>query len=139
MDGRSIIDAAAHEAMPFAGSWRNDNGMPQPMRNPLTLRGTIVLDNAPGRALRKVRAAVHAADVIYCAGGFHAGDPVYVTFRGADGGQYLVATGIVRCDAADLQYEAGEPSRAVSGTPDERRDDDIVIREADVELLWPPG
>lgn len=103
------------------------------MKDPNAMRGTIVLDNAPGRALRKARSAVRAADVLYCAGGFRDGDPVYVTFRGDDGGQQVVATAIVRCDAAELRRRIEK--RAQSGDSVE---DQVVCDEQDVELIWTP-
>ena len=97
--------------------------------------GTIVVNNAVGRALRKKRADVRAADVLDCAGGFQAGDTIYVTFRGADGGQYVVATGVVRCDESVLR---GMTARSNGDGADEKGDANIVIRAQDMELLWPP-
>jgi glutamate 5-kinase len=131
---RARYGARAPRCIGPSGHRRQD-----PMRNPLAMRGTIVLDNAPGRALRKAPAAVRVRDVLWCAGGFHAGDPVYLTFRAVDGGQYLVATGIVRCDAAGLSRRTGARPQAAPDGADERPDDDAVIRAEDVEVLWPPA
>jgi len=88
------------------------------------MRGTIVLDNDAGRALRRKTAAVHARNVLDCAGGFRSGDGVYITFRAVDGGQSVIATAVACCDASDLMQK-----------PDAL--DVLVVREQDVRLLWP--
>ena len=85
------------------------------------MRGTIVLNNAAGRALRHKPADVTAQDVLDSAGGFSAGDMVYITFRAIDGGQYVFATGIVCC-ASELLRGAAP---AV-----------VIVREQDLRLLW---
>ena len=88
------------------------------------MKGTVVLRNDAGRSLRKKCAAVMAADVLDCSGEFVAGDQIYVSFRARDGGQYVVATGIAKCDATALKEAAAEPG--------------VVIAEQELELLWPP-
>jgi glutamate 5-kinase len=100
------------------------------------VRGTIVLDNDAGRALRKKPAPVRAADVLYCAGGFRAGNTVYIAFRTSDGSQYVVATGIARCDEAVLRQmvSSGRPALVAAG---EQGEVTIVVPEQDVQLLWP--
>jgi len=85
------------------------------------MSGTIVLNNAAGRALRRKPADVKAQDVLDCAGRFAAGDTVYVTFRAIDGGQYVVATGIVRCENELVRS-------AESAT--------VIVRGQDLRLLW---
>jgi glutamate 5-kinase len=109
-------------------------------------RGTIVIINKAGRALRKKCAAVLAENVLDCSGRFSAGDRVHVTFRGRDGGQYAIATGIVRCDdtmlrllmvqPADARSNPGECADRIERDPIER-DLVVVIREQDLVLLWP--
>jgi glutamate 5-kinase len=88
------------------------------------VKGTVVLRNEAGRSLRKKCVAVMAADVLDCSGDFVAGDRIYVSFRARDGGQYVVATGIARRDAAAFKEAAVEPGE--------------VIAEQELELLWPP-
>ena len=100
------------------------------------VRGTIVIDNAAGRALRKKRVAVLVAHVLDCAGGFRSGDRVCVSFRGRDGGQYAVAMGIVCCDEAVLLERKARPADATRNAV-EGDGSDVVIREQDLELLWP--
>ena len=67
------------------------------------VKGTIVINAEAGRTLRKQRTELLMTHVLDCAGSFRAGDRVYVTFRQSDGGQYVIATGIVRCDEAVLR------------------------------------
>ena len=99
-------------------------------------RGIIIINNKAGRALRKKCAAVLAENVLDCSGRFSAGDRVHVTFRGRDGGQYAIATGLVRCDDTMLRQLMGQPADA-SNNPVRRDDPVIVIQEQDVKLLWP--
>lgn len=96
-------------------------------------RGTIVLCNDAGRALRKKLTAVRSANVIDCCGEFRAGDRVNVTFRGIDGGQFAVAVGTTGVDAATLREHI---SRSLQ-RDNSARDDAIVIAEQDLTLLWP--
>jgi|ERR1700685_1978162 hypothetical protein len=100
--------------------------------------GTVVVNNDVGRTLQRKRATVvRAADVLDHSDGFRVGDSVYISFRTKDGSQFVVATGIVRCDAALLRETR---TRALlSGALAKVTDDtDILIREEDVILLWPP-
>jgi glutamate 5-kinase len=101
------------------------------------VRGTIVIDNDAGRALCRKPAAVRAADVLYCSGGFCAGDAIYIAFRTSDGSQYVVATGIARCDEAGLGLTAGVEHRATAA-PTGTDDSEIVVLEQNVQLFWPP-
>jgi glutamate 5-kinase len=99
------------------------------------VRGTIVIHADAGRALRKKRAALLAMHVHYCMGDFRIGDKVYVVMRGEDGGQGVIATGIVRCDAAVLQQAKGR-SIDPCNIPIESSEPAVVISEQDLELLW---
>jgi len=107
------------------------------------MRGTIVINNQAGRALRKQCVAVLAAHVVDCTGRFRTGDRVYVSFRGKDGGQYVVATGIVRCDEAVLRRVIGQSpdarSNLVESADPVEHDPVVVMQEQDLELLWPPN
>jgi glutamate 5-kinase len=100
------------------------------------MRGAIVINANAGRALRKKRAALLAADVVNCAGDFGAGDKVYVVVRGEDGGQSVIATGTVRCDEGVLQ-QVRERSAAAYNVPIEGNAPAVVIPEQDLQLLWP--
>jgi len=99
-----------------------------------TARGTIVLCNSAGRALRKKPAAVNTCYVIDCSGEFCAGDTVNVTFRGADGGQYAIATAIADIDAAALRRQISRGSRVEMTKSDQV----LAIAEKNLKLLWPP-
>jgi glutamate 5-kinase len=102
------------------------------------VRGTIVIDNDAGRALCRKPAAVRAADVLYCCGGFCTGDAIYIAFRTSDGSQYVVATGIARCDETELRLTPGVQRHEAAAAA--RTDSpDIVVLEQDVQLLWPPN
>jgi glutamate 5-kinase len=96
--------------------------------------GTIVVNNAAGRALRKKRADVRAADVLDCVGGFQAGDTIYLTFRGIDGGQYVVATAVVHYDESVLRAMTAQ---SIGNGTDGKAGANIVIRAQDMQLLWP--
>lgn len=85
--------------------------------------GWIVLNNSAGRALRRGVADVAARDVLDCCGDFNAGDTVYITFRGTDGGQYAVATGTVGFGENALKQMVPSAS--------------VVVRAQDARLLWP--
>ena len=89
------------------------------------MNGSIVLNNSAGRALRRTIADVHARDVLDCAGGFNGGDIVYITFRAVDGGQYVIATGVIG-------YDEGELRRTMLTDADM-----AVVRGQQIELLWP--
>jgi glutamate 5-kinase len=100
------------------------------------VQGTIVVTADAGRPLRKQRATLRTMDVLDCSGDFRAGDTVYVVVRGTDGGQGVVATGIVRYDAAALRLVKGR-SIAADGMRNESDDPALVIAEQDLRLLWP--
>ena len=87
--------------------------------------GWIVLNNSAGRAMRRGTADVAARDVLDCSGGFAAGDTVYITFRGIDGGQYAVAIGTAACDENAIRRVLGASPATV------------IVRAQDVLLLWP--
>jgi len=94
------------------------------------MQGTIVISAHVGRALRRQRADLLATDVLWCTGDFRAGDRVHVAMRNVDGGQGVIATGIVHCTAAELRKaidanDSGEPI--------------VAITEQDMTLLWPSG
>jgi len=101
------------------------------------VRGTIVIDNDAGRSLCLKPAAVRAADVLYCSGGFCAGDAIYIAFRTSDGSQYVVAVGIARCAEAELRLTPGV-GHCEATAPTRTDDPEIVVLEHDVHLLWPP-
>ena len=98
------------------------------------MHGTIVLDSAAGRALRKQPAPVRAADVLYCAGRFAVGDSIYIAFRTSDGSQYVIATGVVRCDEATLR-QAIDSRKALSSL--DCLASLTVVRKDDISLRWP--
>ena len=56
--------------------------------------------------LKRGSTTLPAALVLDSSGGFHAGDRVYVVTRGTDGGQGVIATGTIRCDAIELAESA---------------------------------
>ena len=95
-------------------------------------RGTIVLCNRSGRALRKGCAAITASELVDCCGEFGVGDTVNVTFRGADGGQFAIATAIVAIDAAALRSRIAAISARSAPL-----DDITVATEHNLKLLWP--
>jgi len=103
------------------------------------MRGTIVIDNASGRALRKMPGAVRAANALCCAGDFQPGDVVYISFRTSDGSQYVVATGVAVCDARTLHRLIDSEGRSRNGARGLGNECIVVVREQDVRLLWPPG
>ena len=85
-------------------------------------RGVVVVDSATGRALRAKPGAIRAEAVLDCSGDFRAGEPVYVTMRGRDGGQNALAVGTAGIDASALH---GEPPH----------DLEVVVAEG-LRLLW---
>ena len=89
--------------------------------------GTIILSNSIGRALRKQPASINASGVVDCCGEFRAGDLVNITFRGADGGQFAIATAVAAIDATTLRAaRSGLASVA----------DALVVERHDLKLLW---
>jgi len=99
------------------------------------MRGTIYINAAAGRALRKERAALLTTHVLHCAGDFRAGDRVYLVVRGDDGGQGSIATGIVQCDGALLWRLCGRSTDACD-IPIEKDDPFVVMLAQDMEMLW---
>jgi len=101
------------------------------------MRGTIYLANHAGRALRSQRAAVHTRDVLYCSGDFSSGDPIHIAFLGADGGQYVIATGIARLGGAALRQKLGPPPADAHALVRDANDASVIVSEKDLRLLWP--
>jgi len=99
------------------------------------MRATIVLNHRAGRALRRESVEIRVRDVLWCSGDFAAGDPVYVTFCGVDGGQYAVAAGIAQLPQAQLRERLPALS-AAGGAMLSTQDDTLVIAREDVRLLW---
>jgi len=99
------------------------------------VRGTIYINAAAGRALRKERATLLATHVLHCAGDFRAGDRVCLVVRGDDGGQGSIATGIVQCDGDLLRRLCGRPIDA-RDIPIGSDDPVVVILAEDMEMLW---
>ena len=95
------------------------------------MHGVIVITAEAGRALRIGRAMPRLADVLDRSGQFRAGDRIYVVVRGHDGGQSVVASGVIDCDAA--VFGSGMSSSQSLDAAS------VVIREQDLELLWPPN
>jgi glutamate 5-kinase len=89
-------------------------------------RGTLFIDAAAAKALRKPGAALVLDGLLYTAGAFQAGDFVFVVVRGVDGGQRAIAKGHVRCDAQTL--ERARRTRDASVDP--------VIAADALRLLW---
>jgi glutamate 5-kinase len=100
------------------------------------VQGTVVIDAKAGRALRKQCRALLTTDVLGCAGEFRAGDHVYIVVRGVDGGQGVIATGIVRYDQPALMQVKGQ-SIDPHEVPNAGNDPAVVILEQDLRLLWP--
>jgi glutamate 5-kinase len=101
----------------------------------LPMQGVVVINADAGRALRKACAVLRVVDVLDCSGDFRSGDNVYLTMRVRDGGQYAIATGVVRLDATTLQELKGGSVDAL-GSPVDRADCLVVILEQDIRLLW---
>ena len=97
--------------------------------------GFIVISAETGRALRYRHAAVRVGDVLAHSGAFRTGHRVHVVVRGVDGGQNVIATGVIDRDAQALPPSL--PASAQDHTNDESDLAQIVIRSQDVELLWP--
>ena len=98
-------------------------------------RGTIVLRNLAGRALRKQVADVRLSDVLYCIGSFAQRERVYLSFIGVDGGQFAVASCVADCDAATLQQALGMPTTIANARP-EPAFDRVVVHAHEVTPLW---
>lgn len=96
-------------------------------------RGTLYLCESAGRALRKRVAAIRAVDVLYWGGKFSAGDTVYVAFATIDGSQFVVATGVILCDEAELRAHVG--SNTVDDWHGGARSK-VIIEEQGLSVLW---
>jgi len=64
--------------------------------------GVVVIHAALARELRKSPAPIHAGELLGHSADFHAGETVYVTSRGNDGGQSVLAVGLAKLDAVAL-------------------------------------
>ena len=99
------------------------------------MHGTIVLNNQAGRGLRKQRAAVTVADILWCIGRFGAGDPICISFCARDGGQYVVANGVSLLSDAELRERLPALS-AKGGSAEPARDDTVVVAAGDIAMRW---
>ena len=99
------------------------------------MHGTIVLNNRAGRGLRRQKAAVTVAEVLWCIGSFRAGDPVYLAFCGVDGGQFVVGNGVSLIGDTDLRARLPVLS-ATGGAMEAKADDTCVVAEQAVRLIW---
>ena len=89
-------------------------------------QGVVYIHAEAGRAVRATNAPVAASDVLDCSGAVRAGDAVHVVVRGKDGGQGVVATGVMQCDVAmAMALRSGGPDAAHR----------VVIAEP--RLVWP--
>lgn len=91
-----------------------------------TIRGTLVVTSKAGRALRFDHRLPVRGDLLGCSPAFVAGDAVWVTMRGPDGGQLLVARAISAIPATPAR------APAVSGTEAEQP----LLREDGLSVLW---
>jgi len=64
--------------------------------------GVVVIHAELARELRKSPAPIRAGELLGHSADFRAGETVYVTSRGADGGQSVLALGLARIDAIAL-------------------------------------
>src|SRR5207342_2802103 len=64
--------------------------------------GVVVIRAELARKLRRTPAPIHAGELLGHSADFRAGETVYVTSRGADGGQSVVALGLAKIDAIAL-------------------------------------
>jgi hypothetical protein len=69
---------------------------------PREFRGVVTIGAQRARELRKGPIPVRVADLVGCSGDFHVGDWLYVTSRGHDGGQSVLATGTAAIDFDEL-------------------------------------
>jgi len=83
---------------------------------PRVFRGVVTIGAARARELRKGPTPVRVADLIGRSGDFHAGDWLYVTSRGHDGGQSVLATGTALVDFDELGLL--DPQAPVIGEPE---------------------
>jgi hypothetical protein len=76
--------------------------------------GVVVIEAALGRSLRTQPAPIRAGQVLGSSGQFEAGDALYVTTRGRDGGQGVLAIAIAGIGAKELAA-AGKEAIAADG------------------------
>jgi glutamate 5-kinase len=97
------------------------------------MHGFIVVDAETGARLRRGPTALSAAHVLDGSGRFHAGDRVHIVVRGRDGGQGVLASGVVRCSSDDLaRWRA---TIRTSGRCDAAGEAEVMLA-ADATLLW---
>ena len=92
------------------------------------MNGTIYVNSEVGKALLQRRAGVAHADVLNFSGGFQAGERVYIVMRGSEGGQRLIATGLVRANQAEAE--------AARVCVDPAKPQSPLVAPEDVQLLW---
>ena len=96
---------------------------------PAVVRGVVVLAAEAGRALREGRLP-RRRDVLDWSGEFGAGDGVYATMRGRDGGQGVVALATSAINARTLSCPLSGWSEA---------DDGVVLRGQGLDVFWIAG
>jgi hypothetical protein len=67
-----------------------------------SFRGVVIVGPERARELRKSAAPIRAGELLGRSGEFRVGDWLYVTGRGADGGQSVLATGVAAVDFDQL-------------------------------------
>jgi hypothetical protein len=72
------------------------------------VRGVVVIEATLGRALRAQPGPIRAGQLLGSSGSFDTGDPVYVTTRGRDGGQGVLAIAIAGIAAKKLAGAAAD-------------------------------
>src|SRR5207342_2270326 len=68
----------------------------EPARDPV---GVVVIHAELAHALRTTPGPIHVGELLGHSANFHNGDAVYVTSRGDDGGQSVIAIGLAKLDA----------------------------------------
>jgi hypothetical protein len=63
-----------------------------------SFRGVVIVGARRARELRSSASPIRAGDLVGRSGEFHAGEWLYVTGRGSDGGQSVLATGMAVVD-----------------------------------------
>ena len=72
------------------------------------IRGVATINGALGRALRKAPAPIRAGELLGHSGEFQAGDFLYVTTRGRDGGQSTLGIGTAAVASSALDHCAAD-------------------------------
>jgi hypothetical protein len=83
---------------------------------PREFRGVVTIGAQRARELRKGPIPVRVVDLVGRSGDFHAGDWLYVTSRGHDGGQSVLATGTAAVDFDELPLL--DPQASVVSEPE---------------------